>query len=324
MPVVVTNIGALFIFITLLVRVHHKQSAEFVFVDIVDLTGWNNKGVVFLIGLLPGVTAVTCFDSAAHLTDEVPDPGRRVPQVMIYASLMGAILGLPMVLVEMFCTVNTATLLTPVGGQPIIQLMFDSFNSKPLFIIGCIIFILTFLSGSASLLTTFSRVWWSLAREGGTPFPKFMTRINKYYQLPVNSIIFSTILCMAIGAIELGSATAINAILGAFVICLLFSYAVPLVCLVIDKRKSISGPRYIDLGKFGFACNIIAAVWCCFIPIWLLFPLYLPVTGYTMNYSIAVVAAVIIIAGINYAAYSRKTFEDVENFTLSAIDGVVL
>lgn len=327
MPLIVTNIGALFIFITLLVRVTPKQSASYVFLDIVNYTGWSSTGVVFMMGLLPGVTAVTCFDAAAHMTDEIPDPQRRVPQVMIYSSLMGAVLGLPMVLVEMFCTANPANLLTPVGGQPIVQLMYDSFNSVPLFVLGCLVFILVFLSGSAALLTTFSRIWWSLAREGGTPFPKFMTRIDSYYHLPVNSIVFCTILCLIIGAIQLGSSTAINAILGSFVICLLISYAITLVCLVLDKRRSMEGvPRYINLGKWGWAVDIIAAVWCMFIPIWLMFPLYLPVTGTTLNYSVAVCAAVVLVSGINWFAYSRKTFVDVENFSIghTTIDGVVL
>lgn len=178
--VVLVNAGGLFILIALLVRAHPKQSASYVFVDIVNATGWSSNGVVFFLGLLPGITAVTGFDTAAHMTDEVPDPTRQVPQVMLGGAVLCGLSGIPMILAYMFCIVNPENLLTPVGGQPVIQLMLDSFDSFALTVIGTLIFTLVFASTCASVMTVFTRSWWSFAREGGVPFSKFMAQVNPY------------------------------------------------------------------------------------------------------------------------------------------------
>lgn len=120
--VVLINGSALFIFIALLVRVTPKRSAHEVFVKIVNETGWDSNVVVFFLSILPGVAAVGGIDSAPHLTDEVDTPRKQIPQVMIGSALLSFCVGIPSILVYLFCTTDPEALLTPVGGQPIIQL----------------------------------------------------------------------------------------------------------------------------------------------------------------------------------------------------------
>lgn len=51
--------GSLAIFITLLATAPTRQSASFLFTDVVNLTGWDSNGFAFLLGfLLPGWTFV--------------------------------------------------------------------------------------------------------------------------------------------------------------------------------------------------------------------------------------------------------------------------
>lgn len=77
-----SNAGALFIAIALLARTSGNfATASQVFVEVVNETGWNSKGLVFFLSLLPGVTAINAFDAASHLTEEMTDPKRQVPQV---------------------------------------------------------------------------------------------------------------------------------------------------------------------------------------------------------------------------------------------------
>ena len=123
------NACALFILISLLVRTHPKTSASFVFTDFVNETGWASNGLVFFLGLLPGAVAVNGFDSAAHMSDELPNTARQVPQVMLGSAFLSAISRLFMTLVYIFCNSKPDNLLTPIGQQPIVQLMVDSFDS---------------------------------------------------------------------------------------------------------------------------------------------------------------------------------------------------
>jgi choline transport protein len=88
------NFVVLSTFITLLVRAHPKRSAYTVFLDLVNETGWSSNGWVFLLGLLPGITGINGFDAAAHMTDELPNPARQVPQVMLGSATLSAVLAL--------------------------------------------------------------------------------------------------------------------------------------------------------------------------------------------------------------------------------------
>jgi amino acid transporter len=302
------NGGALFILIVLLVRSHPKQSAEYVFVDIVNLTGWSSNGVVFFLGLLPGLTAVNGFDCAAHMAEECPDPKRQVPQVMMLSAVTSALGGLVMILVYMFSITNTDNLLTPVGGQPIAQLMLDSLDSMALTIIGVIIFILTFVSASVAMLTTWSRVWWTLARENGTPMSGLQSRIHQGFQLPVNAILFASLACALIGLLELGSATALNAILSGAILCIFMSYAIPISCSLLARRSSFQSKHYFNLGRAGLILNGISVIWIAFVFVWLCFPLYVPVTNSTMNWAVVVFFGLLALSAINWFTHSRKHF----------------
>lgn len=229
--------------IVLLVRTHPKQGASYVFTDIINATGWSSNGVVFFIGLLPGLTAVNGFDCAAHMAEEVPNPRRQIPQVMVGSALLSAVAGLPMIVVYMFCVTNAANLLTPVGGQPIAQLLLDSLDSQALTIVSVLMIIITFVFASITMLTTWSRVWWSLAREGGTPMPIWLSRTKGKSALPVNAIIFTAIACTLIGLLELGSATALNAILGGAILCIFISYAIPIALSLSARRVHFAGKQ---------------------------------------------------------------------------------
>jgi amino acid transporter len=307
--VVFINVGTLFVMISLLVRAHPKQSAKYVFLDIVNYTGWKSDGVVFFLGLLPGLTAVTAFDSAAHMAEEMPRPHRQVPQVMVGSAVLSAAGGFVMILVYMFCVTNNDALLDPVGAEPIAQLLLDSLDSMALTIIAMLIFILVMLFACATLMTAFSRVWWSFAREGGVPFSKIQASVSQKSHLPVSALIFSFLASTLIGLIELGSATALNAILGAGTVFLFLSYSGPLVASVTSRRKAFREPHYFDLGhRVGMVLSVISILWIFFITVWLCMPSYLPVTGDYMNYTVAVLVVVNAIAGINWVCHSRKTF----------------
>ncbi|KAK5031821.1 hypothetical protein LTS07_004442 [Exophiala sideris] len=309
MLVIFINVGTIIVMVALLVRAHPKQSAKYVFVDIVNYTGWDSNGVVFCLGLLPGLTAVTAFDAAAHLSEEMPRPDRQVPQVMIGNAVLSAISGLVMILVYMFCVTNTDNLLTPVGGEPIAQLLLDSLDSMALTIVTMLIFILVLLFACGTLMTTFSRAWWAFARDGGVPFSKNQGTVSSRSRLPVNSLLFCTVGVALIGLIELGSAIALNAILGAGTAFLFLSYGVTILAALMGGRRELQKPHYINLGRpAGLIMSVLSVVWVSFITVWLCMPYYMPVTGDYMNYTSPVFAATAIIAALNWVLYSRKKY----------------
>lgn len=96
--------------------------------------------------------------------------------------------------------------------------------------------------------------------------------MNHRFGVPLNSLILSTVVCGLLGLIYLGSSAAFNAFTGGTstssttpvscradwirslvaTICLGCSYAFPVLCSLLRRRKMVQDAPY-SLGKFGFA-----------------------------------------------------------------------
>lgn len=335
--VFVINGGTLFIVVTLLVKSNPKRSIEYVFLKIQNDTGWSSNGLVFFLGLLPSIATVTFFDGAAHMTNEIPEPERNIPLVMIIANSFSAIAAFLAAIAYMYCIVNPDHMASPIGGQPIIQLMYDAFHSKVLTTIGILILIITFWGSYIGYACSGSRLVWSFANAGGLPFGKsYFGKINTHLKVPVNSLNFITIITLVLGLIIFGSSTALSAVLGSSMVCINLSYVFPVVCMLWKSKFSLSpyerfktsdddelGAKltigknlpYFCLGKLGLIMNIIAACWTFFIIIWLNFPIYYPVKTDNMNYACVVLGITFIIAVLLWFFHARRTYDHDVNST---------
>ncbi|KAK2471405.1 hypothetical protein H9L39_17636 [Fusarium oxysporum f. sp. albedinis] len=63
-----------------------KNSAEFVFTEVTNYSGWSNEGVSWLLGLLSTVYPFLGYDAACHLAEEMAHASRNVPLAMIGSS----------------------------------------------------------------------------------------------------------------------------------------------------------------------------------------------------------------------------------------------
>ena len=300
------NIGAVFVLISLLVRSNPKPSAKTVFVDIVNETGWSSNGLVFFLSLLPGVTAINGFDSAAHLSDELPHPAKQVPQVMIGTVLLCGLAGLPMIISFLFSIVDAKSLLT--SQQPIFQLLHDSLDSRPLFVIAGLIYLGVFTFACGSIVTTLSRCWWSFTKSGATPWHDWQGRISKKLTLPINSIIVVMVIEILIGLLIFGPATVLSGLVGSAAICFYLSYTMPILCFLLRGRRGLPPNRYFNLGRVGPVVNAISVAWASMMAVFLCFPVFVPVTGSLMNYASVVVAVGIIVWGVIWVLYARNHY----------------
>ena len=109
-----------------------KNTASFVFTTFINDGGWSSNGVSWCIGLLSVVypfvgkhdlnTAVSNskplagFDGSAHMSEEVRDPTRSIPKVMIWSVIINAIFAFAMLLVILFSVEDIAAATsTPTG-----------------------------------------------------------------------------------------------------------------------------------------------------------------------------------------------------------------
>ncbi|CEO59605.1 hypothetical protein PMG11_04277 [Penicillium brasilianum] len=296
------NGAAIWLLVALLVRAHPKQAASAVFLKFVNESGWTSNGTVFFLALLPAYSSLAAFDNATHLTDELENPKKQVPQVIIGSFFMSYFTALPMIVVYEFCNVDPESMLNPVGGQPLIQLMFNAFRSRSLTIATTAIVIYIFLVAAASSLITWSRLYWSFSREGCLPFSKTMSKLTSRDCLPIYALCWNAVLLIAIGAISIGSTTAMNALLGAANLCIVTAVVTSFGLALYTGRKTFDPNRWFNLGRWGDAIFWVASSWSIFITVMLSMPLYQPVTPTTMNWTCVVFGGVVVIATIYWFA----------------------
>lgn len=301
------NGTAIYLFVALLVRAQPKQSADFVFVDFVNESGWSSNGTVFFLALLPAVGSLSAFDNATHLTDELENPKKQVPQVLLGSFTMSYLTGLPMIIVYQFCNVDPESLLSAPGAQPIIQLMQNAFRSFAMTAFGTSMIIFCFSVAGASALISWSRLYWSFSREGLLPFSGTMSKLSSRDALPINALCWNTALVLAIGTIHIGSTTAMNALLGAANMCLLSAFATVFGLTLYRGRKTLDPDRWMNLGRWGDALLWVSLLWLVLISVMLCMPLYRPVTPEAMNWASVVFFGVVLVSLICWlAVFSRR------------------
>ncbi|KAH7034674.1 amino acid/polyamine transporter I [Microdochium trichocladiopsis] len=315
------NVGTLYVFVTLLVRANPKASASQVFVDVVNETGWESLGVVFLIGFLPGCVAISCFDTAAHMAEEMEIPERQVPQVMIGASSLCALTAIPMILVFLFCTVAPENLLAPLGGQPVFQVFIDGFASDALVAIALAIYCVVYLSSVPAAIATASRLVWSFAKHGGIPFRGWVGRVDPAREIPINAVYLTAGISTLIGLLVLGPTTVLNGVFGAGGVCFFISYGLPVWLVLWRGRGVLPANRYVHLGRFGLAVNVLTVAWQCLTVVFLCFPLYQPVTLDNMNWASLCAVVGLSVFAVNWFVYASRHYETPKALFVSGIHG---
>lgn len=120
------------------------------------------------------------------------------------------------------------------------------------------------------------RLFWVLARDDATPFSKFFSQVNEGLSCPIPATILCAVLCTAVGAIQMGSATAFNSLVGSFIILTTASYLLAILPHLLSKRQNTpKGPFW--MGNIGFAVNGIACALILFFNIFFCFPYAYPV-----------------------------------------------
>ncbi|RPA97757.1 hypothetical protein L873DRAFT_1809180 [Choiromyces venosus 120613-1] len=280
-------------------RAEEYQPADFVFKKFVNETGWPD-GVAWLMGFLQGALALTGYDAVAHMIEEIPNPTKEGPILMVYAVMIGMGTGFAFLTVLLFCMGDIQDVISATEG-PLLSIFYRATRSKALslcltiFPLGCLLF------ASTTLMTTSSRILYAFARDNGLPFSTVFATIHPTLQVPLNSLLLTTIPVLLLGSLYLISTTALNAIFSTAVISLALSYAFPVLINVLTGRKRLPEDRDFRLpGIVGWICNLVGLTFVCGCTVLFVLPPQLPVTRENMNYSFAVF---FIIVGISTLAY---------------------
>ncbi|KAM0129362.1 hypothetical protein ACHAP3_007867 [Botrytis cinerea] len=273
-----------------------------------SFAGWG--GFTFFIGLLPAAYTFSAIGMISSMAEEVSNPTIKVPKAIALCVPIGGIAGLFFIIPICVTMPPLADVIGAPNGQAI-PYIFNRVMGSPGGGLGLTFLVLGItMFCSISITTAASRCTWAFARDEAIPGSKIFSVVNKSLGVPVNALIFVTIVQMLLGLINLGSSSAFTAFVSVGVIALSISYAIPIgLSLLWNRRREVSHARWNCGHMVGATVNVVALVWIAFEVVLFSMPTALPVTKVSMNYASVVLVGFMAIAAVWYAAYARKVYK---------------
>ncbi|KAI1090994.1 amino acid transporter [Rostrohypoxylon terebratum] len=303
-------LGVVIISIVLLAT-SDKNDAHYVFAEFDNETGWSD-GMAWILGLLQSALSLIGFDAALHMTEEMPRPAEDAPRAIIYAVIVGGVTGVAFILVILFCITDLETVLATPTNMPIAELILQGTKSRAAATILTLMLAVCFINGTNGCVTSSSRLLYAMARDKGIVYHRYFAHITPKLDVPVRTVIFTFVFNVLFGLLYLGPSVAFSAYAASTTIFLNVSYVFPVITLLIRGRGVLAQHRsertYFDLGRAGWALNIVASIFVVVTSVFFCFPTGLPVSADDMNYVVVVIGIFLLLVGTYWVAYG-KTFE---------------
>ncbi|KAI8331861.1 amino acid/polyamine transporter I [Chlamydoabsidia padenii] len=298
--------GTLIFTISIPVLAPSHQSAEWVFTEFNNTTGYSSSGLVFFLGLLQAGWTMVGYDSGITLSESTKNADRKGPQGIMLCVFFALLQGFALTIAVLFSIQDLEGLL--VADLPVSEFFMQVTNQNPhLSAFFLSIMIVAQFGSLANSMVANCRVMWSMARDGCLPYSRFFYKLEKG-DVPFRIAVLQGVLMTALILPVFGTMVYWTAVLSAGVICYNFAYGLPLFCRLMWSRDSMPrGP--FSLGRWSVPINAIALIWIVFFVIILCFPSVDPVEAETMNYSSLMLGAVFIFAVLYWLYSGHITFK---------------
>ncbi|KAI8891991.1 amino acid/polyamine transporter I [Globomyces pollinis-pini] len=312
------TIGVLFIVITLFATSQVKQSPSFVFTQFIDGTGWTNvQGAspffVCMLGLLPSAWTLIGYDSSAHLSEETENAHIAGPRAIMFTIATSITIGWMLILSFLFNTNDLATQQAGTYGALYAlpaQIFYDAAGAPLACVFILIIALAGFLTGIGTVAAN-SRCLYALARDGGLPFSKVLTVLDKNTGMPLRLVWVSTFFVSLLAVPALFSTVVLTAISGISIIGFTVSYAIPIYIRITIGADKFHQSEF-NLGPYSKTIGWIGVLWTCLVVVIFQFPNAapaFPITVENFNFVPVVVASLICFTGGWWVLDARKWFK---------------
>uniref|UniRef100_A0A8H7K3Z7 Uncharacterized protein n=1 Tax=Bionectria ochroleuca TaxID=29856 RepID=A0A8H7K3Z7_BIOOC len=264
----VTALGFVGFSVALLVKAP-KASAASVFVEVNNETGYSSA-------------------APTHLAEELPQPKRTLPQILIVVILSQFVVGVVWILVLGFSITDLDAILATSTGVPIIELIRLGTDSQAVAIVFTLILMINNGTSALGSAITMSRQGFAFARDEGLFWNDKLTAISPKTGLPVWSITFPSIVTLLIGLVFLFSNQAFNAIIGAQAICQIISFGFPAFLLLVTKSSKLPTAKSWNYGMWSTPIYAIVCVYAMLVTVVAFIPQSSPVTASNMNYAMLI------------------------------------
>ncbi|KAG8415736.1 hypothetical protein J3458_009559 [Metarhizium acridum] len=282
------------------------QSAKFVFGGFINESGWPD-GWAWQLGLLQGAFSVTAYDSTIHMIEEMLNPTRQGPRLIIYAIAMAVITGFGYIAAVLAVIGDVPSAIS--SSQPLLEIYYQATRSKAGSICLMLFPLLSFVLCAIDDMATSARIAYALARDGGMPFNSYFEHVSPTVGAPVAGLLWCFAWDIVLGLVFLGSTSAFNAIISAAVVCFTITYAIPPGINMLRGRCMLPENRSFKLSNtVGYICNAASVAWTLLTTVLFVWPPTRPVDAVNMNYCVVAFGVIIVIAGSNWILSARKSY----------------
>ncbi|GAQ33308.1 choline transporter [Aspergillus tubingensis] len=297
--------GYLIFFIVPLIMHGNVQPQSFILESGQGNSGWNGS-TAWLLAISNSMYAFGGTDGVIHISEEMPRPGKRVPQVMIVTMIIGIVTSLSLfVMLMIFIDDMDAIREAPL---PSLELVYQITRNRNVTLGLFILLLIIYMSCLPSQWVGSGRIAWAFARDNGTPFSAFFAQVSTSFDFPVRTTVAAVIFSCLYGLLYLASTTAFNSIITSAVLFLNITYTVPQAILLV-RGRSLLPQRYLKLNFTGYMCNAFSVLWIVLLAVLICMPPNLPVTTGSMNYICIILIAVFLLINLLWFAIGRKNFE---------------
>jgi choline transport protein len=290
-----------------------------------------------MMGLLQTQYALVGADGAAHVVDEIDNPGRNAPMAMVLSCMIGGVTALIVCIAFLAATTDPLAVIEALGGGSLVvfeqgignragvtilstlylcecgscHALHRSFTHTHLFPVSTPTLV-TQLFTTPALMITCSRMIQSFSKDDCLPFKRYLSKQNANLETPVWAVLFNTAWLTVFGLLVFASPVAIIAIQSASVVMLQFSYLPAIFLFLVRGRarlQDLGMVRTFTVGKYGSLVNVIALGYIAITSVFFLFPSVYPVADPSLiNYAVVVMAVTSLLAAANWYAYARSRF----------------
>lgn len=155
-----------------------RASASEVFGTFNNYGGWSSNGLSAVVGILAVMIPLLGADGAVHMSEELRDASKVLPQSMIATTVLNGAMGWIILITFSFVLGNLDDVIDSATGQPYIQVFYNATNSfaGASVLSALVIFMAIFCN--LSITATASRQLWSFARDQGIPGSSWFAHVS--------------------------------------------------------------------------------------------------------------------------------------------------
>ena len=272
--------------------------------DTVVGSGFTNSS--FLIAMAFVGWAFVGFESAGSIAEEVKDPQRTLPKVVLFSLTFVASVVAFAALAVILAIPDPAKVMSGETGDPVFSTLVYALGEGPAKV-AQVLFAIGFLASFLALQTSASRVIWSYARDKALPLERSLSALRGKSAIPANAVIVASVVgAIMIGASQLAPnfyALMVNFTTGGFYISFLFPVAGFVVVLFSNKWKS--GP--FTFGAKMKVISIFALIWTIFQFLNISWPRPVYTETPLLDWSVAIgIGGLTIIGALIYASVNKR------------------